>query len=82
MMRKNSNASAIARQQKVVAVVDDHAERRIEIGAAAPAGLARRLVDDDVPSPVGEAHRGGKPGEASPDDVDDGLLRHALLTRP
>ena len=77
MTRKKSMRRGIARQQQVIAIVDHHAERRIEIGAAAPARLPRRLIDDDVPLAAGELHGGGEAGEAGADDMDGGLLRHA-----
>ena len=38
----------IARQQKMIAVVDRHADRGVVIGAAAAAGECGRLVHDDV----------------------------------
>ena len=36
---------AVARQQQMIAVVDGEVGRGVEIGAAAAAGLLRRLVD-------------------------------------
>ena len=38
----------VARQQQMIAVVDGEIGRGIEIGAAAAAGLLRRLVDMDA----------------------------------
>ena len=48
---------AVARQQEMVAVVDDEAERRIEIGPAAAAREGRRLMHDDRDA----RHRRGAP---------------------
>ena len=61
---------AVAGQQQMVAVVDRHAERLVEIGAAAAAGLARGLVHHDVEGPAGERGRRGKPGEPGADHMD------------
>src|SRR5713101_951214 len=54
----------------MVAVVDAAAEGRVVIGAAAPAGVARRLVQHHGDSGIGEAQGRGEAGEASADDVD------------
>ena len=56
----------------MIAVVDHPSERAIEERPAAAAGLLRRLVQRDLPTPLREPYRRGEPGEASPDHVDDG----------
>jgi hypothetical protein len=38
---------AIVRQHQMVAVVDDHAERRVAVGAAAAAGLGGTVAESD-----------------------------------
>ncbi len=60
----------VAREQQVIAVVDHHAELRIVIGAAAPAGLPGRLVHDHALGLRREANRGGEAGQSGADDVD------------
>src|SRR5258708_16415026 len=54
----------------MVAVIDAAAERRVVIGAAAPARLARRLVQYDGDASLGETQRRGEAGEAGADDMD------------
>jgi hypothetical protein len=39
---------AIGREQKVIAIVDCEPERRLEIGAAAAASVACKLVQNDL----------------------------------
>ena len=60
----------VGREQKVIAVVDHHVERRVVVGAATSARLAGGLVDDDARPARREAHRGGEPGKSGTDDVD------------
>ena len=43
----------VAREQKVIAIVDGEVGRRVEIGAAAAASLLRRLVDMHLEVRVG-----------------------------
>ena len=43
-----SQRGVIAGKQKMIAVVDGHADRGIVIGAAAAAGKGRGLVHDDA----------------------------------
>ena len=59
----------VAGEDEMIAVVDDEIERRIVIGAAAPAGLARRLIERDASARCGEPHGGGEAGETGTDDV-------------
>ncbi len=42
---------------------------RVEIGAAAAAGLLRRLVDMHLVAGIGQPHGGGEAGDAGADDV-------------
>jgi hypothetical protein len=49
---------AVAGEQKVIAVVDRHADRGVVIGAAAAAGERRRLVHDDTPAARGKLECG------------------------
>ena len=60
---------AIAREQKVIAVVDRHADRRVVIGTAAAAGERRGLVHDEAPTARGKLERGRQAGEAGTDNV-------------
>ncbi len=59
----------IARQEQMIAIVDHHAERRVEIGAATPAGLRRGLMDDNLIGMRREPQRRGEAGEAGADDM-------------
>src|SRR5438270_325911 len=59
----------IARQHEVIAIVDHEPDSGIEVRAAAPAGLARLLVHDDVMAPLGEAHRRRQAGNTGADHV-------------
>ena len=59
----------IAGQQKMIAVVDRHADRGVVIGAAAAAGEGGRLMDHDGAALRGEPHGRGKAGEAGADNV-------------
>ncbi len=54
----------------MVAVIDAAAELAVEIGAAAPAGLRARLVQDDGMAAGGETRRRGEPGQPGADDMD------------
>jgi hypothetical protein len=47
---------------------------RVIIGAAAPAGLPRGLVQYDFAGPSCQAHRRGEPGKPRPDDMDGGFI--------
>jgi S-adenosylmethionine synthetase len=60
----------VARQQQVVAVVDRHADGEVVIGAAAPAGLAGRLINVDAYAALDQLHGSGKAGKPSADDMD------------
>ena len=61
---------AVARQQQMIAVVDGEVGRGVEIGAAAAAGLLRRLVDMHLVIRVGQPDGGGEAGNSGADDVD------------
>jgi hypothetical protein len=60
----------------MIAVVDDHVELLIVIGAAASARLPRRLVHDDILAALREPDSGGKAGQSGTDDVD--RARHQM----
>ena len=60
----------IARQQQMIAVVDGEIGRGVEIGAAAAAGLLRRLVDVHLAAGIAQPHGRGKAGNSGADDVD------------
>ena len=66
----------VAREDQVVAVVDGHAELRIEIGAAAPTELGGGLVHHHLLAPLGQDRGGGQPGEAGAHHVD--RARHGI----
>ena len=69
----------IAGQQQMVAVVDLHSERRIEIGAAAAAGVGRGLVDDDLARHQSDQPQGGgEAGKAGADDMDAATSEQAV----
>ena len=68
---------AVARQQQMVAVVDGEIGRGVEIGAAAAAGLLRRLVDMHVVIGVREPNGRREAGNAGADDV-NGLLHQMI----
>ena len=53
----------------MVAVVDVDVDDGIVVGAAAPAGELRRLVDHDALPAAGQLDRGGKAGKPGADDV-------------
>ncbi len=63
----------------MIAVVDDPAERAIEVRAAAAACLLRRLVERHLPALPGQPDGGGETGEAGAHDVDQ---RHGDQRRP
>ncbi len=52
----------------MIAIVDIHVQRGVEIGAAAPAGLRRRLVERDLGA-VAKLHRRRQAGEAGANDM-------------
>src|SRR5271155_2094587 len=60
---------AVAGEQQMVAVIDMAAESRIEIRAAAPAGVAARLVEPHAAPGIGQRYCCGKPGEPGADDI-------------
>ena len=66
----------IAREQKVIAVVDHHVEHGIVVGAATPPGLTGGLVHHHAGSRRGEAYRGGEPGKSRTDHVN--RARHQM----
>ena len=53
----------IARQEQMIAIIDCHAERGIEIRTAAPARLPRGLVQNDISRAASKADRCSKPGK-------------------
>src|SRR5919109_4847920 len=53
----------------MVAVIDDHVERRVMVGPAAASGYAGPLVHDHTAPAPRQPHGGGKPGEPRADDV-------------
>ena len=63
----------VARKQQMIAVVDDEIERRVIIGATAPARHARGLVKHDPPARLRELNRAGKSGEPGADDMRDAI---------
>src|SRR5580692_6937195 len=54
----------------MVAVVDNEAERRIEIGAATAASERRGFMHDDLAPGIDEAHRRAQPRDTRADDMD------------
>ena len=60
----------IARQQKMIAVVDGHAERGVVIGTAAAAGERGCFVHNHALAARRQLKRGGQSGKAGADDVD------------
>src|SRR5438105_11240651 len=67
----------IAGQHEMIAVVDDLAERRIEVGAATSTGLWRAFVERHTGTFARQRTGGGKPGETRADD-----MKHAILHPP
>src|ERR1700733_2243196 len=65
-----NQGGAIAGEQKVVAIIDGHAERGVMVGAAAATGERSRLVDHHLAAPQRrEADCGGKAAEAGADNM-------------
>jgi hypothetical protein len=56
----------------MVAIVDRHVQHRIDIRAAAAAGLSARLVHNDAPAFLREARGGGEAGQAGADNMNLG----------
>ena len=54
----------------MIAVIDDDAERRIEIGPAAAASERRSLMHDDLTLGIEKAHGGAQAGDARADNMD------------
>ena len=59
----------IARQQQVIAVVDDHVGRAVVVLAAAATGLLCRLVNVDFKSFIREPNTRGQAGNPGADDM-------------
>lgn len=59
----------IARQQQMVAVVDDHVRRAIIIRTAAATGLLGRFVDMNLESFIREPNTRGQAGDPGADDM-------------
>ena len=70
---------AIARQQKMIAVVDGHADESVVIGPAAAAGESGRLVNNDMLAAASELDRRGQAGEAGTDNVHN--TRHGEIAQ-
>ena len=66
----------IAREQKLIAVVDHHIEQRVMVGPAAPSGPPGDLVHDDACPASRKTHRGSEPGKSRANDVD--RARHQM----
>ena len=76
-----SERGVVARKQKMIAVVDGHADRGVVIGAAAAAGKRRGLVHDDAAAALRQLQRSGQAGKAGADDVDGSIHREFCITR-
>jgi hypothetical protein len=59
---------AVAAEEQVLPVVDGVAGGLVDDRVGAPAELRPPLEQRDARALVGEAHRGGQPGEAAADD--------------
>ena len=66
----------IARQQKMVAVVDHEIGGGVIVGARASARLLHRLMHDDTLAALAQADRGGKTGQPGSDDMNG--ARHQM----
>ena len=62
----------------MIAVVDGEPEGRLEIGAAAAAGMGRELMYDDFPPRTHEAHRRSEPGKTRAHDMHRSA-RHQMM---
>ena len=60
----------VAGKKKVVAVIDDHIEHRVLIGAATSSGLSGALVQHYPRSALAHPHRSSESGKAGADHVD------------
>ena len=72
--REVAHGRVVARQQQMIAIVDDGAEAAVVIGAASPAGLPRRLVNGYATPPLREAD--GRGQARKPRAYDVGHRRH------
>ena len=68
----------VGRQQQMIAVVDVETESRLEIRAAAAAGVARELMHDDGPAAAEAGHRGREPGETGAHDMNRAARHHTM----
>ena len=59
----------------MIAVVDHHVERGVEIGAAAAAGLVGGLVQRHAHARRAQPHRRGQAGKTGADDMDVYIVR-------
>ena len=76
-LRHIGHGGIVAGDHQVIAVVDPAAELGIDVGAAAAAGILRRLVQPHMRALLGEADRRGQPGEAGADHMDPAPLHGA-----
>ncbi len=74
--------AAIAGEQQMVAVVETAAELGVEIGTAAPAGMAARLVEPHFSPGGGQGYRGREPGKPGADDMGPAAARSAAHRKP
>lgn len=65
----------VGAHHQMVAVVEVASEAVVVKGAAAPAGLRRRLIKKDVPAAAEQGDGGRQPGQTGADYV-DGFFRH------
>jgi hypothetical protein len=76
-----SERGVVAGEQKMIAVVDGHADGGIVIGAAAAAGKTRRLVHNDAAAALRQLQRRRQAGQAGADDVHGSSHREFCITR-
>jgi hypothetical protein len=63
----------------MIAVIDDHIEQAVVIGAASAPCLSRRFIYDDVRAALRRSYGCGQPGEAGTDDMNSARLSHPII---
>jgi hypothetical protein len=70
---------SIAGQDKMIAIVDDHIEQAVVVGAATASCLLRRFIYDDLHAATCRSYGCGQSGKTGTHDVNSACLSHSII---